>query len=695
MKTKLISLLALAVAAGCQASPYTEPLGPSQGNFGGVGLWQVPTGRMAPEGEFNLNLMDNDQYRFYSLSLQMFPWLDTTLRYTDVRTRLYGAQDFSGNQTYKDKSMDIKLRLWQESYWLPETSVGIRDIGGTGLFDAEYLVATKAWGPVDFTLGIGWGYLGTRDNISNPFCDLNDSFCRRDHPHNNDGGQINSKDAFHGSSAVFGGIEYQTPWQPLRLKVEYEGNNYKQDFAGSLPQNTPINVGFVYRLTDWADVNMSYQRGNTLMAGISLRTNFNTLHQGHIDEPPVPYQPKSADSVSSEQHRAEQLALLDANAGYSNPAIAQQGHTLYVMGEQDTYRDNTEAVDRANHIMMNNLPEGIDTIVVTDGRMGLPLTSTVTDVDSLKESYSGYALGEEKPLKQRRTEPEAPTGAVEHYIAEKERLQLGWSPVINQSLGGPENFYMYQVGLSGTADYWLTDHLVASGELFLNLFNNYSQFKFVAPPPDTHIPRVRTHIREYVDGNDLYLNSLQLSYLDTLLPSVYGQVYGGYLEQMFGGVGGEVLYRPLDRPWALGLDVNYAKQRDWDAPMQFADYSVTTGHVSAYWQPQFMDNVLVRFSVGRYLAEDWGATLNLAKRFDSGIIAGVYATKTDVSSQEYGEGSFTKGFYISIPLDLLTVRSTTSRALINWSPLTRDGGQMLQRPMLYDMTDSRSPYYQY
>ncbi|STL49430.1 putative lipoprotein [Escherichia coli] len=36
-----------------------------------------------------------------------------------------------------------------------------RDIGGTGLFDAEYLVASKAWGPFDFTLGLGWGYLGT------------------------------------------------------------------------------------------------------------------------------------------------------------------------------------------------------------------------------------------------------------------------------------------------------------------------------------------------------------------------------------------------------------------------------------------------------------------------------------------------------------------------------------------------------
>ncbi len=53
------------------------------------------------------------------------------------------------------------------------------------------------------------------------------------------------------------------PWQPLRLKLEYEGNNYQQDFAGKLEQKSKFNVGAIYRVTDWADVNLSYERGNT------------------------------------------------------------------------------------------------------------------------------------------------------------------------------------------------------------------------------------------------------------------------------------------------------------------------------------------------------------------------------------------------------------------------------------------------
>ena len=88
-KKCLYSLLALAVSAACHAETYPAPIGPSQSDFGGVGLLQTPTARMAREGEFSLNYRDNDQYRYYSASAQLFPWLETTLRYTDVRTKKY------------------------------------------------------------------------------------------------------------------------------------------------------------------------------------------------------------------------------------------------------------------------------------------------------------------------------------------------------------------------------------------------------------------------------------------------------------------------------------------------------------------------------------------------------------------------------------------------------------------------------
>ena len=230
---------------------------------------------------------------------------------------------------------------------------------------------------------------------------------------------------------------------------------------------------------------------------------------------------------------------------------------------------------------------------------------------------------------------------------------------------------------------------MVEGSVFANVSNNYNKFNYDGAPTDSTLPRVRTHIRDYVE-NDVYVQSLQTNYVRALGNNFYGQLYGGYLEMMYGGVGAEVLYRPLDADWAIGIDGNYVKQRDWDNMMRFTNYKVATGHLTGYWRPWFADDILLKLSLGQYLAKDKGATLDISKRFDSGVVIGAYATQTNVSKEEYGEGSFTKGFYISIPLDLMSTQPTRSRPTISWTPLTRDGGQMLGRQyQLYDMTSDR------
>jgi len=119
-----------------------------------------------------------------------------------------------------------------------------------------------------------------------------------------------------------------------------------------------------------------------------------------------------------------------------------------------------------------------------------------------------------------------------------------------------------------------------------------------------------------------------------------------------------------------------------------------TGHVTGYWKVPKLDDVLVKVALGRFLAKDVGVQVNFEKKFDSGIIVGAYAAKTDVSADEYGEGSFTKGFYLSIPFDLMQIYDSVGRASFGWTPLTRDGGQMLMRSQrLFGVTEPRNRYY--
>ncbi|MBE8181886.1 YjbH domain-containing protein, partial [Leptospira borgpetersenii serovar Ballum] len=104
-----------------------------------------------------------------------------------------------------------------------------------------------------------------------------------------------------------------------------------------------------------------------------------------------------------------------------------------------------------------------------------------------------------------------------------------------------------------------------------------------------------------------------------------GQIYAGYLEAMYAGAGAEVLWRPVDSNWAFGINGNYVKQRNWTSPqnmMKFTDYSVKTGHLTAYWTPPVAHEVLIKAGVVQYLAGYKGGTLEVAQHFDSGIVVG-------------------------------------------------------------------------
>lgn len=145
-----------------------------------------------------------------------------------------------------------------------------------------------------------------------------------------------------------------------------------------------FNVGAIYRVTDWADVNLSYERGNTFMFGVTLRTNFNDLRPSYNDNARPQYQPQPQDAILQHSVVANQLTLLKYNAGLADPQIQAKGDTLYVTGEQVKYRDSREGIIRANRIVMNDLPDGIKTIRVTENRLNMPQVTTETDVASLK-----------------------------------------------------------------------------------------------------------------------------------------------------------------------------------------------------------------------------------------------------------------------------------------------------------------------
>ncbi|MBU1619097.1 MAG: YjbH domain-containing protein [Gammaproteobacteria bacterium] len=664
----------------------------SQSNHGGIGLIQMPTARMNDAGAFSLNYQDSEEYRFWSASLILFPWMETTFRYSDVRTKLYSDDpDFSGDQTLKDKGIDVKFKLWRESEFLPDVSVGFRDFGGTGLFESEFIAASKRIGPFDFHLGIGWGYLGRKGTITNPFCELRDSFCERPSNYSGSGGKVEYNSFFKGPAALYGGIEYQTPWQPLRLKLEYDGNNYQQDVAGVLAQDSDFNIGVVYALNDSFDLNLNYQRGNTFGFGVNYKMDFNNLKQIKLD-PPAKEIPDIRVASVEVLDKAQLRQDLYLNAGFVVNNYVIKDNEIILKGSQIAYRDEDVAMNRIGRVLATHLPETIKTYRVVTLAMDLPLVETAVNAEQFVKAARYESLDADVKTTYHRTEPVL---GDEQWAVERDESGFGYSADIFwiQTFGNPEKFYMYQGGLLLGGGYQFNTNFSLQTTVKVNLLTNFDDFNFTVDAQNTGVPRVRTYVREYVTRSDVTMENLYGLWKDEIADNWYGQAYAGYLETMYGGVGGEVLYKPIDSSLAIGFDMNYVQQRDYDSDVAFFDYKTLTGHLSFYWTPQWLEDTMITASFGQYLAKDKGVTVDFAKRFDSGIVAGAYAAITDMSSEEYGEGSFTKGFYVSIPFDLFSLKSATGRGRIPWVPIARDGGQMLNKPVsLNGLTEARSPF---
>tara|TARA_A100000164_G_C21618983_1_gene635667 strand:- start:217 stop:714 length:498 start_codon:yes stop_codon:yes gene_type:complete len=156
-------------------------------------------------------------------------------------------------------------------------------------------------------------------------------------------------------------------------------------------------------------------------------------------------------------------------------------------------------------------------------------------------------------------------------------------------------------------------------------------------------------------------------------------VTGGILEDMFSGYGAEYLYFKPNTNYSLGFEVFHVKKRDYDWGLGHLDYKNTTYSANLYYRNYGLIPFDMKLSFGEYLAGDKGSTIEFSRRFKSGVIFGVFATFTDVSTEDFGEGSFDKGIFFNIPIYGNFINYT-------WRPLSKDpGAKLIRRNSLHDL----------
>ena len=274
----------------------------------------------------------------------------------------------------------MKLRLLEESNFIPQVALGLRDIGGTSLFASEFIVASKRIRNADFSLGIGWGIL-SNNSFKNPLGNINDRFYKRqerDLEETEGGGALNANTLFTGRTGVFGGVELFIPKSNgLRLKVELDATNYTEEGREPVIQDSRVNIGLVKPLSENFFVKLAYVRGNTINFGFSYKIHAGK--QNNSRKKLDPYIPvENAEIVRRVTAKSDLFTYRAALKNLEDRNVAMKLANIndgefHIGYQQNKYTNYGIAAVRILQTLDDVAPDSIDRFKITNlnGEMGL------------------------------------------------------------------------------------------------------------------------------------------------------------------------------------------------------------------------------------------------------------------------------------------------------------------------------------
>ncbi len=648
------------------------------------GLIDMPTAEMAPDGQISVTVAHFEGYTRNTFTFQFAPWATGSFRYIGI-DGLSPAFDI-----YYDRSFDVRIRLLEETEYLPGVAVGLQDFLGTGVLSSEYLVGTKQFGDrLRVTGGLGWGRLGSYNSIAT----------WRQRPAFSfqgvgTGGNFRISDYFAGDIALFGGVNYQLT-NKISLSAEYSSDNYDfENQQGVFSRGSPWNFAASYQPNDAVLLRMFSLHGKEIGVSASVMINPRnppTQTQGPAPLPVAVRSPAGLNELGwsvDENQKAAFGTVLKQFIEKENlifEGFTLTGRTAHVRIRNIHFMSEAQALGRTYRVMSRVLPASVEQFNVTMTGFSMPImTTTVARSDLERLEYER----EEDILRATTFTDSIRFGSIpEPQEGLFPDFSWGVAPFLRYSVFDPDNPFRIDVRLGARATYDLGNGWIFAGGTSIRVLGN---LKDINRPANSRLPHVRTPIAAYNYRFGPTIDYLTAAKYARMAPDFYARFTFGYLEMMYAGASGEVLWKPVESRLAVGVELNYVQLREQDQLFGFASHNTPggviphwNGHVSAYYD--FNKGYTATVHAGRYLAGDWGATLELGREFSNGWEVGVFATKTNVSSQQFGEGSFDKGLYFSIPYSWILGTEGKKGYSNSIRVIQRDGGQRLSvRGRLYE-----------
>lgn len=670
---------------------FTE-INPTYNSIGQTGLIHLPTGLLQNEGTVGVTIGNSSLNKFISVIATPFPWLEASFFYHRPKDTFYIKKD-----KYLDKGFNLKLGF---NYLGIDLAVGMDDIAGTSFLSKEYIAASINNNNYIFTVGVGTGAFAKENPYKNPIPGLRNRPTPLFFESNNSGvgGEVDFNSFFKGPVGIFAGIEFYSRKIPgLAFKIESNPFDYSGQFGflagGTQTQksilkrkkNKDINFGIYYQFKNNFTLSIAELKGNSFDILFSKKFNFNNKKKS--------VRPKKTTLVNTSKNSAfafyenvlrnlekENLFLQSAelkgndlklgivNNKYNNP-IEVFEHTKIVVA------DIAEAQDiHLSNLIVTNINSGMET--------GMIKAKAVNRLNIEKIGYANI------------TKPNDDSKNYDFQtILKFPEFYNSIKPDFIYRYGDPTRFFSGGIDIKFNSEIKFSSGTYLTTAISYQLKNSFKRLRYF--PDSEYLPHVRTDVVKYINNRpDLYLNSLQFNKLNKIANGQYIKLTAGMYEMMFGGYGLEYLWKPFTSNLSIGMSLYKVRQRDFAQRLRFDNYKTSTGHVNfIYFYPS--SGVIVDLSIGKYLAGDTGYTFDLSRKFKSGFRIGAYFTRTNISKIEYGEGSFDKGFYLRIPLDIFGADTSKGKTNLMVQPLSRDGGAKLQtnNPLIYSINaGSKSEY---
>ena len=644
-------------------------------NFLHGGYINMPSARMGAEGSIGVGYTYLPPYRNINARCQLFERVELSGNYRVFKGVDDPMLSVDGFGNLSDKGVNVKLSLIhpeESNYVFPGIAFGWEDILGTQAFASKYVVITQVL--LDYNLEVSLGY------------------------------------GFWRLKRWFGGAA----WYPFRqgnlphlknlaLVAEFDSTDYtnprREPHPGGRWQSSHFNYGFKYRWLDFLDFSVSSVKGKDLAWSVSAFCDLGSTKGflPKISDPPLFKAIKECGGEAvacspSEEAMIEAMAEEFQKQGFyvlqAWISCDEAGNkVLRLKVHNDRYLSEPQMRMRIECIIGGLTPPEFATIVVTIEAEGFPVQEYAYNAEFLNQFLSEKMGRYEMELLSPRREASYPDPFNSHkiYENEKELFQFSCKPKIHSVFGSSGGKFKYAMGINACLHgFWKdTYYCCRVGYLPLNNLHSCADVDKLNP---SQLINVHTDVIRYYKRRFLTWDQLLIQRNANLGRGWYTRAALGYFNQEYLGGVGEVLYYPVNSPWAVGIECASLRKRKLHGFGFTTTIRKLDGYIPTYQKflgsQYFIDLYYhwpalrcdLKVTAGKFLANDAGVGGRLTHYFPSGLRLSFWYTWTNARDVINGHIYHDMGVELSMPLDFFFTYSSLDRFNYGMSAWLRDCG---------------------